>query len=1160
VSDFTVNEDAGTAEFVISYTGNTVQDAFNVNFNVTDNTAISPDDYNVANTDAFVTFPVGTLSGDTQLVTINIVDDMLIEATETLDITLAFDATPPVGINMLDDAAVGTITDNDANGPTEGIAVSDFTVNEDAGTAEFVISYTGNTVQDTFNVNFNVTDNTAISPDDYNVANTDAFVTFPAGTLSGVTQLVTINIVDDMLIEATETLDIALAFDAVPPAGINMLDDAAVGTITDNDANGPTEGVAVADFTVNEDAGTAEFVISYTGNTVQDTFNVNFNVTDNTAISPDDYTVANTDTFVTFPAGTLSGDTQLVTINIVDDMLIEATETLDIALTFDAVPPAGINMLDDAAVGTITDNDANGPTEGIAVSDFTVNEDAGTAEFVISYTGNTVRDAFNVNFNVTDNTAINPDDYTVANTDTFVTFPAGTASGSFLVVTINIVDDMLIEANETLDIALAFDATPPAGINMLDGNGVGTITDNDANGPTEGIAVSDFTVNEDAGTETLDIALAFDAVPPAGINMLDDAAVGTITDNDANGPTEGIAVSDFTVNEDAGTAEFVISYTGNTVQDAFNVNFNVTDNTAINPDDYNVVAVSGALVFPAGTVDGDAQTITVSIIDDELNEMAETLDITLAFDVPAPAGINMLDDAAVGTITDNDANGPTEGIAVSDFTVNEDAGTAEFVISYTGNTVQDTFNVNFNVTDNTAISPDDYTVANTDTFVTFPAGTLSGDTQLVTINIVDDMLIEATETLDIALAFDAVPPAGINMLDDAAVGTITDNDANGPTEGIVVSDFTVNEDAGTAEFVISYTGNTVQDAFNVNFNVTDNTAINPDDYTVANTDAFVTFPAGTLSGDTQLVTINIVDDMLIEATETLDIALAFDAVPPAGINMLDGEGIGTILDNDISASPYEEEVIIICGDELPEVPELTFMGGCGDYDVVFNEETEFSDDTDDYMVIRTWVVTDSCGNTESFQQIVFVMQPQLQEVFIDICVEDDPINLIDYLPEGFDINGTFETELDDVYLNNTTFVPYGLEIGEYKIMYSSTGGTCKYYVDFYITTNKDCVPCNRDEIKVSKTVTVNGDGVNDYFEIKGVEYCEFTYDVMIFNRWGDKVYEGKDYKNDWGGIAPSNSVGNSGLVPTGTYYYIISINGSEQPLEPINGYIYVGTK
>ncbi|MDT0608594.1 gliding motility-associated C-terminal domain-containing protein, partial [Croceitalea rosinachiae] len=345
-----------------------------------------------------------------------------------------------------------------------------------------------------------------------------------------------------------------------------------------------------------------------------------------------------------------------------------------------------------------------------------------------------------------------------------------------------------------------------------------------------------------------------------------------------------------------------------------------------------------------------------------------------------------------------------------------------------------------------------------------------------------------------------------------------------------------------------------------NFNVTDNSAINPDDYTVAIMNGVLMFPANTANGDSQIITVNIIDDELSEMAETLNINLSFDVPQPAGINMLDGEGVGTILDNDISSSGYEEEVTIICGEELPNVPELTFMGGCGDYDVVFNEETEFSDDTDDYLVIRTWDVTDSCGNTESFQQIIFVMQPQLEEVFIDICVEDDPIDLVNYLPEGFDINGTFETELDDVYLNNSTFVPYGLEVGEYKIMYSSIGGTCKYYVDFYITTNVDCVPCNRDEISVSDAVTPNNDNINDYFEIKGVEYCEWTFDIMIFNRWGDKVYEGKDYQNDWGGYAPSSSFGSSGLVPSGTYYYILTINGSEEPLEPINGYIYVGTE
>jgi gliding motility-associated-like protein len=500
---------------------------------------------------------------------------------------------------------------------------------------------------------------------------------------------------------------------------------------------------------------------------------------------------------------------------------------------------------------------------------------------------------------------------------------------------------------------------------------------------------------------------------------------------------------------------------------------------------------------------------------------------------------------------------------VSDFTVNEDAGTAEFIISYTGNTVQNAFNVNFNVTDNTAIDPDDYSVANTDTFVSFPANTANGATQVVTINIVDDAIIEAAETLDIALTFDAVPPVGVNMLDDAGVGTITDNDANGPTEGIAVSDFTVNEDAGTADFVISYTGNTVASAFNVNFNVTDNTAINPDDYGVDSTTGVLVFPASTSNGDFQVITVNIIDDNLSEMAETLDITLSFDNPAPIGINMLDGAGVGTILDNDITSSDYEEELTIICGEEIPAVPELTFMGGCGNYDVVFNEERQnATDGSEDYVLIRTWNVTDSCGNTASFEQIIFVFQPQLEEVTIDICVEDEAIDLINFLPESFDTNGTFEVLEGNVILNGSMFDPIDHLPGEYKIAYSSTEGDCKYFVDFTIIVNTDCVPCGRGEIEISEAVTANNDGFNDTFQIKGVEFCQFTFAVQIFNRWGDKVFESNDYRNDWAGFSPSGSVGSAGTLPSGTYYYIIRATDNElgKTLEPFNGYIYLGTK
>ena len=107
-----------------------------------------------------------------------------------------------------------------------------------------------------------------------------------------------------------------------------------------------------------------------------------------------------------------------------------------------------------------------------------------------------------------------------------------------------------------------------------------------------------------------------------------------------------------------------------------------------------------------------------------------------------------------------------------------------------------------------------------------------------------------------------------------------------------------------------------------------------------------------------------------------------------------------------------------------------------------------------------------------------------------------------------------------------------------------------------ITVNAD-TPCNLDDLVVSKTITSNGDGINDLFEISGLEACNYTYQLKIFNRWGNIVYESNDYTNDWGGIAPDNSLGNSGMLPSGTYYYIIGFSNLE--IKPVNGYLYVGS-
>jgi gliding motility-associated-like protein len=398
------------------------------------------------------------------------------------------------------------------------------------------------------------------------------------------------------------------------------------------------------------------------------------------------------------------------------------------------------------------------------------------------------------------------------------------------------------------------------------------------------------------------------------------------------------------------------------------------------------------------------------------------------------------------------------------------------------------------------------------------------------------------------------------MLDNAAIGTITDNDVAGMNDGLYIDDLQVNEQTGMATVTVRVQG--LFTAFNVDYSTNDGggtatATAGGVDYTETN--GTLAFAEGQAS-----ITFNVViiDDCLIENTETFfaDLLNAPDFVP-----VRDGNATITIIDDEeaLASSEFEQEITILCGDEVPAVPELTFTGGNGDYQVVFNEvRQDATDGSEDFMLIRTWDVTDSCGNTASFEQIIFVFQPQLEEVTIDICIEDEPIDLINYLPEGFDTNGTFEILEGDVTINGSMFDPLDHLPGEYKIAYSSIEGDCKYYVDFTIIVNTDCVPCGRGEIEISEAVTNNGDGINDYFEIRGVEFCEFTFGVQMFNRWGDKVYESKDYRNDWNGSSPSGSVGSSGTLPSGTYYYIISATDNElgTTIKPFNGFIYLGTK
>ncbi|EHQ44250.1 gliding motility-associated C-terminal domain-containing protein [Myroides odoratus] len=103
------------------------------------------------------------------------------------------------------------------------------------------------------------------------------------------------------------------------------------------------------------------------------------------------------------------------------------------------------------------------------------------------------------------------------------------------------------------------------------------------------------------------------------------------------------------------------------------------------------------------------------------------------------------------------------------------------------------------------------------------------------------------------------------------------------------------------------------------------------------------------------------------------------------------------------------------------------------------------------------------------------------------------------------------------------------------------------------------------DIVIYNLVSANGDGRNDYFKIDKIQKFPDNK-VEIYNRWGTRVYETKNYDSN-GNVFRGNSegkgtLGKGGKLPTGTYFYIVTYqykdaNGS-RPIKK-SGYLHLET-
>ncbi len=840
---------------------------------------------------------------------------------------------PTVTIDAGNSTGIGTIVDDD---------IATFSIANASAIEGNTITFTV-TLSNPVNADTSVkvtTANLTADGTDYTGV-TDLLVPFAKGTTS---QMVMITTAVDTIVEADETFKISLgSLDDGGKTGkvvISGVNGTAIGTITNDDSTTLT----VDDVTVMENVagGLATFKVTLS-NGVQNGFKVDYKTVNGTAIAGKDFT----DTTGTLTFAGMPGESQMFTVAITNENLVELDEMFTVQL-FNIVPTdAGVSaakIATDTATGKILNDDS---------AEFKIAKMATAAEgspvmFLVTLT-NPVDVTTSVNATTTDgvgaNGAKSPQDFT-ALSGALVSFPAGTTSQTVSVTTKL---DMMAEPTEDFSIAIGslVDGGRAVTISATDNAGTGFITSADVatfsianvsavegntltftvslsipvavdtsvkvttadNTAADGVdykGVTDLLVSFPAGTTSqqvmiptnADTIVEADETFKISLGSLDDgglvgqvvisgvngSAIGTITNDDST----ALTVDDVMVAEASGLAKFTVTLS-NAVQGGFTVQYKTVNGTAIAGSDY--VAKTGTLTFAGDP--NEQQSFTVSITDENLVELDETFTIELFNVVPTDAGVSAAKinatDKATGTILNDDA----AIVSIMDASISE-GGLLSFLVTI-DNPVDVAVTADRKTADGSAtVANSDYTPLANANITLFAAGSTANKTIQVTTTV--DKTVEPDEMLSLILSNLGSSSRPVTFIGGGATLTGTGTIVNDDSAEFSIADAQVVE-GGMVTFTITLS-NPVSTDTSVTLTTADGTAIAGDDYTAVAGDTIM-FPAGTTSKQFSVAT---KADLVVEADETFTATLGglIDGGFPGKVTIsgTNGTATGTILNDD----------------------------------------------------------------------------------------------------------------------------------------------------------------------------------------------------------------------------------------------------------------------
>ncbi|MCA6365059.1 MAG: gliding motility-associated C-terminal domain-containing protein [Bacteroidetes bacterium] len=105
-----------------------------------------------------------------------------------------------------------------------------------------------------------------------------------------------------------------------------------------------------------------------------------------------------------------------------------------------------------------------------------------------------------------------------------------------------------------------------------------------------------------------------------------------------------------------------------------------------------------------------------------------------------------------------------------------------------------------------------------------------------------------------------------------------------------------------------------------------------------------------------------------------------------------------------------------------------------------------------------------------------------------------------------------------------------------------------YYIDDVFVEACLTPPYKGSFVNVPNVFTPNGDGVNDLFVVESQQIK--TFELTIYNRWGNKVFSSQSATTHWDGLDESGKD-----CMDGNYYYTISAEGNDNQVYRVSGYL-----